>query len=158
MAFSIRAESSTVRVIGPTVSIVQLRGNTPFRLTLPNVGFSPTIPHKAEGILIEPPVSVPREAIHCPAATDEADPPLEPPVIRSVSHGFRAGPSWGLILVAPKANSCICSFPTTIAPASFSLLTTIASFLGTRLRYILDPTAVVIPAVSYKSLSPIGMP
>ena len=93
IALSIKAASSTVRVIGPTVSMVQLKGNTPLRLTLPNVGFSPTIPQRAEGILIEPPVSVPREAMHCPAATEEADPPLDPPVIRSVSQGFRAGPS-----------------------------------------------------------------
>ena len=86
------ALSFTVLVIGPTVSKELLKGNTPYLETLPNVGFIPTIPHKAEGIRIDPPVSLPKDPMHCPAETEEADPPLEPPVTHSVFHGFLAGP------------------------------------------------------------------
>ena len=56
--------------------------------------------------------------MHCPDATADPDPPLEPPVMRETSHGLRAGPSCGLTLVAPSANSCICSLPMRIAPAA----------------------------------------
>ncbi len=40
----------------------------------------------------EIPVSDPRAATHCPAATADAEPPDDPPGTRSVSHGFRV--SW----------------------------------------------------------------
>jgi hypothetical protein len=52
---------------------------TPYALTRPKVGFSPTTPHTAAGCLIEPPVSVPIAAAHRPAATATADPLLELP-------------------------------------------------------------------------------
>ena len=61
-------------------------------LTSPNVGFNPTIPHKAEGIRIEPPVSVPMEANPIPVATATAEPPLEPPEIRCGAQGLRELP------------------------------------------------------------------
>lgn len=35
------------------------------------------------------PVSLPREATHCPAATADAEPPDDPPGTLSRSHGFR---------------------------------------------------------------------
>ena len=74
--------------MGPTVSSELLSGNTPFRLTLPNVGFRPTIPHNPAGILIEPPVSVPRDPMHNPPETAAADPLLDPPVIFMVFQGL----------------------------------------------------------------------
>ncbi|KAF5055657.1 hypothetical protein DSECCO2_375410 [anaerobic digester metagenome] len=46
------------------------------------------MPQKLAGWRMEPPVSVPMEAKHCPAATLAAEPPLEPPGTRAVSHGF----------------------------------------------------------------------
>ena len=71
------ALSSTVLVIGPTVSKELLKGNTPCLETRPKVGFMPTIPHSAEGILIDPPVSLPKAPMHCPADTEDPDPPLD---------------------------------------------------------------------------------
>ena len=64
----------------------------PAMLTSPNVGFKPTIPQSAEGMRIEPPVSVPTEAKPIPVATATADPPLEPPEMRSSAQGLRAAP------------------------------------------------------------------
>ena len=60
------------------------------------------MPQNDEGMRIEPPVSLPSAAMHCPDATDEPDPPLEPPVIREVSHGLWASPSWGFSLDGPQ--------------------------------------------------------
>ena len=64
----------------------------PYRLTRPNVGFSPTMPHSAAGTRIDPPVSVPTEAKHIPAAIAAAEPPLDPPEIRAGSHGLHVAP------------------------------------------------------------------
>ena len=86
------ALSVTVRVIGPTVSRLLDSGNTPRLLILPKVGFSPTMPQADDGIRTEPPVSLPSAAMHCPEETAEPEPPLEPPVMRVVSQGLRAGP------------------------------------------------------------------
>src|SRR3954464_14288043 len=52
----------------------------------------PTIPHSDAGWRIEPPVSVPIAQGARPAATAAAEPPLEPPGTRSVSHGLPPGP------------------------------------------------------------------
>ena len=87
----------------------------------------PVTPQNAAGIRIEPAVSVPSVPGTSPAATAAPLPPLEPPQIRSVSHGLRAGPKAALVVEAPKANSCVLSLPTMIAPARRSRATTMAS-------------------------------
>ena len=61
MALRVIAASSTVLEIGPIVSIDQTPRIRPWRLTLPQLGLRPTIPHQAAGPRIEPPVSSPRE-------------------------------------------------------------------------------------------------
>ena len=50
------------------------------------------MPQRAAGIRTEPAVSVPIAATHIPEATAAAEPDDEPPVIRVVSQGLRAGP------------------------------------------------------------------
>ena len=92
IAFSSSAASSTVRAIGPTVSNDHASGVTPRRLTRPSVGLSPTTPQAPAGMRIEPPVSVPSETAHRPAASAAPLPPLEPPGLRSRSQGLRQGP------------------------------------------------------------------
>jgi hypothetical protein len=57
----------------------QLKGMTPYRLTRPYVGLTPTTPQKLAGTRIEPPVSDPVAATARPAAKALAEPPLEPP-------------------------------------------------------------------------------
>jgi hypothetical protein len=49
----------------------------------------PTMPVKAAGCRIEPPVSVPVAPRHRFAATAAADPPEEPPVTSGVLEPFR---------------------------------------------------------------------
>ena len=121
--------------MGPTVSSELLSGNTPFRLTLPNVGFRPTIPHNPAGILIEPPVSVPRDPMHNPPETAAADPLLDPPVIFMVFQGLWQSPNTEFLPVVPKANSCMLSLPIITAPACSNLSTTVALNVGMKLLY-----------------------
>ena len=49
----------------------------------------PTIPVKAAGWRIEPPVSVPIAARHKSAATADADPPEDPPGVKTLSETFQ---------------------------------------------------------------------
>jgi hypothetical protein len=76
---------------------------------------------------MEPPVSVPSEAIHSSAATEAADPPLEPPHIYSVFQGFLGGPKAQFSDVEPMANSSIETLPKSTAPAFFNLAIEVAS-------------------------------
>ena len=49
----------TSRAIGPTVSKLGARGQTPASGTLPQVVLRPAVAQHAEGIRTEPPVSLP---------------------------------------------------------------------------------------------------
>src|SRR5204863_2681526 len=106
MTSNISTQSSTVRVIGDTVSIVHASGTTLWLLTRPIVGRIPTIPFTDDGRRIDPPVSVPRAPRHVRAATAAPEPPLEPAGKRSGFHGLRHVPSCALSVVPPQANSC----------------------------------------------------
>ena len=50
---------------------------------------------------MEPPVSLPMAMKTMPEATAAPEPPLEPPGMRSVSHGLRTAPKCGLLEVMP---------------------------------------------------------
>src|SRR5258708_18713019 len=93
MACNTSAQSSTVRQMGPGLSMVQLKPIAPYRLTRPYVGRSPTTPHVVEGEMMEPSVSVPSEKPTNPADVDAADPAEEPLDVRSVFHGFLVMPA-----------------------------------------------------------------
>ncbi len=90
------------------------------------MGFSPTIPQSAAGWRIEPPVSVPIAHGASPAATAAADPPLEPPGTRSVSHGLRTTPYPEFSFDEPIANSSMLVLPIIAAPASVRRRTAVA--------------------------------
>ena len=60
--------------------------------TRPRDGFRPTRPQALAGMRIEPPPSFAWAMETIPAATAAAEPPLDPPVEREVSHGLRLGP------------------------------------------------------------------
>ena len=84
----------------------------------PRVGFSPTRPLHAAGIRIEPPPSLPCASGTMPPATAAAAPPLEPPGVRSVSHGLRAGPKRRGSVTGRIPNSGMFVLPTSTKPAS----------------------------------------
>src|SRR5438093_12301147 len=102
------AQSSTVRQMGPILSIVQLNVIAPYRLTRPYVGRSPTTPFVAAGAIIEPSVSVPTLKPTRPEAVAEPGPAEDPLLDRVGSHGQRVVPPNHR---APLANSPDASLP-----------------------------------------------
>ena len=141
IACSIRATSSTERHIHPTVSSVQLTGTTPCRLILPKLGLNPTTPLYDAGRSTDPTVCDPSAAGHIRAATETADPLLDPPGVQAASHGLNVGDG------SMQANSVVIVFPMMIAPASFSRRTEVPSNSGTKSAYTLEQAVVGIPAV-----------
>ncbi len=85
------------------------------------------MPQRAAGWRMDPPVSDPSARGVMPAATATAEPPLEPPGMRSVAHGLRDGPNAQCSVDEPMANSSQTVLPTITAPACSSFRTTVAS-------------------------------
>jgi hypothetical protein len=56
-----------------------------------------------------------------------ADPPLDPPGVRSVAHGLRTGPKAEFSFDEPIANSSQLVLPMITAPADSRRCTTVAS-------------------------------
>src|SRR6187455_1326360 len=103
------------------------------------------MPQNDAGWRIDPPVSEPRARGTQPAATAAADPPLDPPGVRSVDHGLRTAPNAEFSLDDPMANSSQFVLPTMIAPACSSRSTTVASYGGWNCSRILDDAVVRTP-------------
>src|SRR5687767_10590394 len=112
MAARTMAQSSADRHIGPTLSSVQPAAMTPCRLTRPNVGRRPTIPHRIEGERMEPPVSVPSANETSPAAGAAADPAEDPLDPSAGFHGLLVRPRYHW---SPNASSPVDSFATRTA-------------------------------------------
>src|SRR5699024_12750489 len=100
----------------------------PSRVTPPYVGFTPTVPVTWAGWRMDPPVSLPRASGASNAATAAADPPPDPPGIRSRSHGLRVGPYAECSVEDPIANSSMFVLPIGTRPAARALATTVASY------------------------------
>src|SRR5438874_10939215 len=86
----------------------------------PREGFSPTTPQHDAGMRMDPPPSPPWLRAHKPAATAAAAPPLEPPAVRVVSTGLRAGGNIGPSVIGRVPNSGAFVFPRMTAPSSFN--------------------------------------
>ena len=93
MTSSIAAVSRTEREITPLAADPNSASPTAGPAgTRPRPAFSPNSPQQAAGMRMEPPPSLAAAHGTIPAATAAADPPDEPPGVRSRSHGLRAGP------------------------------------------------------------------
>src|SRR5262249_46573727 len=101
-------------------------GITPYILTRPQDGRSPTQLLLAAGRRIEPPVSSPKAPAHRAAAVALPEPVLDPPASCSTFQGLQGCP-WGNFKVRGVAHSVILSLPSRTAPASCSLATAVAS-------------------------------
>ena len=86
-----RRRLGTVRVRTPSAGGSSRPASGAFE-TRPREAFRPTRPQHAAGIRSEPPPSLPCAIGTIPAATAAAEPPDEPPGVRSRSHGLRVGP------------------------------------------------------------------
>ncbi len=136
MAVRSRAQSARLRAIGPAWSRLTASGTTPASETSPRVGLIADVPERADGMRSEPAVSVPVAAGTIRAASAAAEPPLEPPAERSSAHGF---PTWSV--VPPIASSCVCRWPSRMAPEAESRAHTALSAFGMSSRTRLDPVS-----------------
>src|SRR3954466_3287728 len=102
---------------------------------------------------MDPPVSVPIATGASRAATAAAEPPPEPPGVRSRSHGLRDGPNAECSVLDPMANSSRLVLPRIGSPAERSLATTVASYGGTQPSRMREPHVVGWPVVQSKSLT-----
>src|SRR6185437_11316143 len=116
----------------------------------------PTVPVTAPGWRMEPPVSVPNASGASKAATAAAEPPPEPPGIRSRSQGLRVGPNAECSVDEPIANSSMLVLPSGTRCASRSLRTTVASYGGTQPSRIFEPDVDGMSYVHSTSLIAIG--
>ena len=116
------------------------------------------MPHSAAGWRIDPPVSVPSDSGAWHPATAAALPPLEPPGMRSTSHGLRV--PWNALFSVdePIANSSMFVLPNTTASAAFSRSTASASYGGTKFASILLEQVVRTPFVQSTSFTATGTP
>ncbi|KAF7837068.1 Uncharacterized protein G2W53_005550 [Senna tora] len=111
-------------------------GITPSLLVRPTVGLMPTKELKWEGHKMEPSVSVPREIVTIFAATDIADPLLD-----------------------PQGVPIVVAFPKMIAPALVNLVTTPASLGTTEPKSANEPAVVfILSLVAILSFTRIGIP
>src|SRR5205814_10687934 len=131
MAGSTSIASSTVRVIGPSLSSDQQSVIAPVRGTRPYVGRRPVTPQRMLGLTMLPPVSLPIEKATSPAAVAAPGPALDPEAPSSSSQGFIVCPPNQMSFSASAPSE---SLPIITAPASFNRRTTNESADGTRLR------------------------
>jgi hypothetical protein len=90
------------------------------------------MPQAADGKRIEPPVSVPIDAKHSPAAVATPDPLEEAPGHNPAPHGFNGAGISGWY--QPSANSVRLSLPSNTEPAASSRSTTVAFASGRQSR------------------------
>src|SRR3990167_344502 len=158
--------SRTVRVRAQAVSSVVDSGTAPEVGTSRAVFLKPTMPLRAAGMRIEPPVSEPRPMKAAPVATDTAAPEDDPP-------GTRAGPSrapkrpsqaagvpWcGLVPTPEKANSTMFVRPMKDAPAARSRATAgLSQGAGGASASTTEPAGVGWPCMSNRSLTETARP
>ena len=79
-------------------------------------GFNPINPQDAAGILIDPPPSLACAKGTILAATPEAAPPEDPPVVKFVSQGFLVGPNSSGSVVIINPYSGVADLPHINAP------------------------------------------
>src|SRR6478735_7900653 len=107
---------------------------------------------------MEPPVSVPRASGASKAATAAAEPPPEPPGMRSRSHGLWVGPNAECSVEEPMANSSRLVLPRIGILAARRRSTTVASYGLCQPSRILEPAVGGWPTVTIRSLTAIGTP
>src|SRR5690625_3618896 len=102
---------------------------------------------------MDPPVSLPKEYITSPAATADADPPLDPPGTRSRFHGFFVNWKPDVSVEDPIANSSILTLPIMRESSFANFSVTVASYKGSlKFSNILLAQVVRIPFVTILSL------
>src|SRR5688500_14882862 len=107
---------------------------------------------------MEPPPSLPVQAGNIADATAAAEPPAEPPGVRSEFQALRVTPCSGVLvkLTVPCSGDVVWAVIT--APASRSRATSVQSKSATASLYGTEACVAGQPATSASSLTPIGIP
>ena len=121
-------------------------------------GLRPTSPQHAAGIRVEPPPSLAWAIGTIPAATAAAEPPDEPPVVRSGSHGLRVGPKRFVFVQGRIPHSGSVVLPTTTKPAARSRRTTLWSYGAGQSPIMSAPYVSRRPAIARLFFTAIGTP
>ena len=112
----------------------------------PRVGFRPKRPQHEAGMRIEPAPSPPPAIGTIPAATAAAEPPLDPPGVRSSDHGFRHGPHSSGSVYGKRPNSGTLVLPRIETPVARTRRTNSVSLSTTRSLATRLPPEVGCPA------------
>src|SRR5215207_3748960 len=104
----------------------------------------PTVPVKAAGWRMEPPVSVAVAPRHRRAATAADEPPDEPPGTNAAlepsrRHGDCTGPKAEVSFDEPMANSSLLSLPSITAPSFHSCCVMVDSYCGSKPLRMFEP-------------------
>src|SRR5690606_10469406 len=102
-------------------------------------------------------------ARHRSPATAEAEPPEEPPGVRSALeaedfHGLTTLPNAEVSLDEPMANSSMLSLPSITAPSRQRLAVTVDSYSGLKPSRMWPAAWVCPPLVAKRSFTPSGIP
>ena len=89
----------------------------------PKLALKPGSPLNEPGMRVEPPPSLAVHIATIPEATAAADPPLDPPGVRSGFHGFRVTPRAGDAVKETAPNSGAAVLPSGMPPAARSRAT-----------------------------------
>src|SRR5699024_5039772 len=122
------------------------------------LGLKPRTPWQAAGTRTEPAVSVPRAKGTASAATNAADPELDPAVHRAGSTGFITRPKTDSSPSRPYEYSWQCVLATGLAPASSNRDATRAEVVTAESLRTAEPIVVGYPARSMTSLIANGLP
>ena len=158
LALNIKAVSATFLAIGPAMLSTFQPNLRECWGTMPGDARRPTTPHMAAGMRNEPPTSVPVQSGNMSVANAAAEPPDEPPAFSAGLNGLPVAPQTMLRVLAPAPISGVLVLVATMAPAAFKRATMVLSILGTWCVKAVLPKVVSKPAVSVKSLTPMGKP
>ena len=107
---------------------------------------------------MDPPPSPPLAMGSRPPATAAADPPEDPPGVRSGFHGLPVIP-WSLVavqLIPPNSEAVV--WPARTAPAARSLVTWVESYSATRSLNTSEASVEGHPSTVSSSFTPMGTP
>src|SRR6185437_9294100 len=121
-------------------------------------GFNPQIPLKCAGTRIDPPPSLPTPPADMPQVIAAASPPLDPPGVRSRSHGLLLRPYRSLSVSHAMSSSGVLVTPRIMAPVLRNRSTRGASCAATVPARRRVPDSTFIPATSTELFTLMGTP
>ena len=96
---------------------------------------------------IEPPISDPVARLDVPLASDAADPPDDPPGVKSGFHGLRVTPQSRVQVTPAQENSGVAVRAWTMPPSAMIRALMVDVWSGTKSWLVSEPKVVRLPAI-----------